>query len=63
MAQEWVMVRMRRETWQRLREARESMETAELLGIRKSAASKRYIIAIKRLKEVLRNVPGFEERF
>jgi RNA polymerase sigma-70 factor (ECF subfamily) len=38
-------------------------ETAELLGIRKSAASKRYMIAIKRLKDVLQNVPGFEERF
>jgi len=38
-------------------------ETAELLGIKKSAASKRYIIAIKRLKDVLQNVPGFEERF
>jgi RNA polymerase sigma-70 factor (ECF subfamily) len=37
-------------------------ETAELLGVKKSAASKRYILAIKRLKEVLQNVPGFEER-
>lgn len=38
-------------------------ETAELLDIRKSAASKRYIQAIRRLKAVLRNTPGFEDRF
>lgn len=38
-------------------------ETAELLDIKKSAASKRYIQAIRRLKAVLRNTPGFEDRF
>jgi RNA polymerase sigma-70 factor (ECF subfamily) len=38
-------------------------ETAELLGIKKSAASKRYLQAIRRLKAVLRNTPGFEDRF
>jgi RNA polymerase sigma-70 factor (ECF subfamily) len=38
-------------------------ETAELLEIGKSAASKRYIVAIKRLKEVLLDEPGFEDRF
>lgn len=38
-------------------------ETAELLEIGKSAASKRYIVAIKRLKEVLLDAPGFEDRF
>ena len=37
-------------------------EVAELLDIKPSAASKRYITAIRRLKELLRNVPGFEER-
>jgi RNA polymerase sigma-70 factor (ECF subfamily) len=38
-------------------------ETAELLDIRKSAASKRYIQALRRLKAVLTNTPGFEDRF
>lgn len=38
-------------------------ETAELLHIKKSAASKRYIHAIRRLKAVLRTTPGFEDRF
>ena len=37
-------------------------ETAELLGISPAAASKRYITALKRLKAILSNVPGFEER-
>ena len=37
-------------------------ETAEVLGISKSAASKRFIIALKRFKEYLGNVPGFGER-
>jgi RNA polymerase sigma-70 factor (ECF subfamily) len=34
-------------------------ETAEVLGIDKSAASKRYIRAIRRLKTILDAVPGF----
>ena len=34
-------------------------ETAEVLGIDKSAASKRYIRAIRRLKAILDAVPGF----
>ena len=34
-------------------------ETAEVLGIDKSAASKRYIRAIRRLKTILGAVPGF----
>lgn len=38
-------------------------ETAELLELKKSAASKRYIQAIRRLKTALRNTPGFEDRF
>lgn len=38
-------------------------ETAELLGIKKSAASKRYIQAIRRLKAVLKSAPGFDEFF
>ena len=33
-------------------------ETAEALGISKSAASKRFIVALKRLKELLCSVPG-----
>jgi RNA polymerase sigma-70 factor (ECF subfamily) len=33
-------------------------ETAEVLGIRASAASKRYVRALKRLKEVLAALPG-----
>lgn len=37
-------------------------ETAELLGVKKSAASKRYVLAIRRLKLALQDVPGFEER-
>jgi RNA polymerase sigma-70 factor (ECF subfamily) len=36
-------------------------ETATVLGIKKSAASNRYIRALKRLKEVLASTPGFEE--
>jgi RNA polymerase sigma-70 factor (ECF subfamily) len=35
-------------------------ETARVLGIQKSAASNRYIRALKRLKEVLSGMPGFE---
>ena len=37
-------------------------EVAELLTLSKSAASKRYIVAIKRLRATLANVPGFEDR-
>jgi RNA polymerase sigma-70 factor (ECF subfamily) len=37
-------------------------EVAELLGIRKSAASKRYIMALKRLRQIMSQIPGFEER-
>jgi RNA polymerase sigma-70 factor (ECF subfamily) len=35
-------------------------ETATVLGIKKSAASNRYIRALKRLKELLAMLPGFE---
>jgi len=34
-------------------------ETAQVLGIKKTAASNRYIRALKRLKEVLSSMPGF----
>ena len=34
-------------------------ETAQVLGLRKSAASNRYVRALKRLKELLAAVPGF----
>jgi RNA polymerase sigma-70 factor (ECF subfamily) len=34
-------------------------ETAEVLGIRKSAASNRYIRALRRLKDILTGMPGF----
>jgi RNA polymerase sigma-70 factor (ECF subfamily) len=34
-------------------------ETARVLGIQKSAASNRYIRALKRLKDILSSVPGF----
>ncbi len=36
-------------------------ETATVLGIKKSAASNRYIRALKRLKELLATLPGFED--
>jgi RNA polymerase sigma-70 factor (ECF subfamily) len=36
-------------------------ETAAVLGIRKSAASNRYIRALKRLKDILAALPGFGE--
>jgi RNA polymerase sigma-70 factor, ECF subfamily len=36
-------------------------ETAAVLGIKKSAASNRYIRALRRLKEILAGLPGFEE--
>jgi RNA polymerase sigma-70 factor (ECF subfamily) len=34
-------------------------ETAEVLGIQKSAASKRYVRALTRLKSILEGIPGF----
>jgi RNA polymerase sigma-70 factor (ECF subfamily) len=34
-------------------------ETAQVLGIRKSAASNRYVRALERLREVLSGMPGF----
>jgi len=34
-------------------------ETAQVLGIKKSAASNRYIRALKRLKDILAAIPGF----
>jgi RNA polymerase sigma-70 factor (ECF subfamily) len=37
-------------------------EVAELLAISKAAASKRYVSALKRLKETLSELPGFEDR-
>jgi RNA polymerase sigma-70 factor (ECF subfamily) len=36
-------------------------EVAELLGLSKSAASKRYIAALKRLRQIMSQLPGFEE--
>ncbi len=36
-------------------------ETAEILGLSKSAASNRYVRALKRLKGILANLPGFGE--
>ena len=36
-------------------------EVAEVLGLKKSAASNRYIRALKRLKETLLSIPGFSE--
>ena len=36
-------------------------ETAELLGIQPPAASKRYVRALARLKEILESIPGFAE--
>ena len=37
-------------------------ETAQVLGLKKTAASNRYIRALKRFKEVVANVPGLGER-
>jgi RNA polymerase sigma-70 factor (ECF subfamily) len=37
-------------------------ETAQVLGIQKSAASNRYIRALKRLKDILSSLPGFLDR-
>ena len=36
-----------------------NVETAAVLGIEPSAASKRYLRAIRRLKAILDQVPGF----
>jgi RNA polymerase sigma-70 factor (ECF subfamily) len=36
-------------------------ETAQVLGIRKSAASNRYVRALKRLKDILAGLPGLHE--
>jgi len=35
-------------------------ETAEILGIEKAAASKRYVRALERLKDLLAAIPGFD---
>jgi RNA polymerase sigma-70 factor (ECF subfamily) len=37
-------------------------ETAQVLGIKKSAASNRYIRALKRLKDILAGLPGFGDQ-
>lgn len=37
-------------------------ETAETLGIKRSTASKRYISALKRLKQALSSIPEFRDR-
>ena len=37
-------------------------ETAELLGIQPAAASKRYVRALARLKQILETLPGFADR-
>ena len=37
-------------------------EAAQVLGLSKSAASNRYIRALKRLKEILSSIPGLRER-
>jgi RNA polymerase sigma-70 factor (ECF subfamily) len=36
-------------------------ETAQVLGLQESAASKRYIRALKKLKEILTSLPGGQE--
>lgn len=36
-------------------------ETAEVLGLQKAAASNRYVRALKRLRIILRSMPGFSE--
>lgn len=38
-----------------------NIEVAEVLGIQKSAASKRYLRAVRRLREALAGIPGFLE--
>ena len=37
-----------------------NIETAEVLGIEPSAASKRYLRALKRLREILELLPNFQ---
>ena len=37
-------------------------ETAQVLGLSKSAASNRYVRALKRLKEILSSIPGLREQ-
>ena len=37
-------------------------ETSQVLGLSKSAASNRYIRALKRLKEILSSIPGIREQ-
>jgi RNA polymerase sigma-70 factor (ECF subfamily) len=37
-------------------------ETAQVLGLSKSAASNRYIQALERLREILSSIPGLKER-
>jgi len=37
-------------------------ETAQVLGLTKSASSNRYIRALQRLKEILSSIPGLKER-
>jgi RNA polymerase sigma-70 factor (ECF subfamily) len=36
-------------------------ETAQVLGIKRSAASKRYISALKRLKQAVSAIPGIQQ--
>ena len=38
-------------------------ETAQALGLKKSTASKRYVVALKRLREQLKDIPGFKDRW
>ena len=38
-------------------------ETAETLGIKRSTASKRYITALKRLKQAMSAIPEFDDHF
>jgi RNA polymerase sigma-70 factor (ECF subfamily) len=38
-------------------------ETAKVLGISKSAASKRFIAAVRRLKTQLKAIPGLADQF
>jgi RNA polymerase sigma-70 factor (ECF subfamily) len=37
-----------------------TMEIAEVLGLSKAGAGSRYLRAIKRLREILESIPGFE---
>jgi RNA polymerase sigma-70 factor (ECF subfamily) len=36
-------------------------ETAEVLGLQKAASSNRYVCALKRLRSILRSIPGFAD--